>query len=116
MTTQGQFLGELTAPLYTMLNTRNARGTYAQKAIKREQRRFKVGVTAAPSEIEETQPATKDISYFTLRDTNVPLPLGWMLSAAAAKTMQDQLRLEDDVFHNGTAMDDVLQILPAPTH
>jgi hypothetical protein len=116
MTTQGQFLGELTAPLYALLNTRSARGTYAQKAIKREQRRFKVGVTAAPSETEETQPTTKDIFYFTLRDTNVPLPLGWMLSAAAAKTMQDQLRLEDDVVHNGTAMDDVLQILPAPTH
>jgi hypothetical protein len=116
VTTNGQFLGELTAPLYTLLNTRNARGTYAQKAIKREQRRFKVGVTAAPSETEETQPATKDIIYFTLRDTNVPLPLGWMLSAAAAKTMQDQLLLEDDVVHNGTAMDEVLKILPTPTH
>jgi hypothetical protein len=116
MTTQGQFLGELTAPLYTLLNTRNARGTYAQKAIKREQRRFQAGVTAAPGETEETQPATKDVIYFTLRDTNVPLPLGWMLSAAAAKTMQDQLRLEDDVVHNGTAMDEVLKILPTPTH
>jgi hypothetical protein len=116
MTTQGQFLGELTAPLYTLLNTRNARGTFAQKAIKREQRRFKVGVTAAPSETEETQPATKDIIYFTLRDTNVPLPLGWMLSAAAAKTMRDQLQLEDDVVHNGTAMDEVLKILPTSAH
>jgi hypothetical protein len=116
MTTQGQFLGELTAPLYTLLNTRNARGTYAQKAIKREQRRFQTGVTAAPGQTEEMQPATKDIIYFTLRDTNVPLPLGWMLSAAAAKTIQDQLRLEDDVVHNGTAMDEVLKILPTPTH
>ena len=115
VTTNGQFLGEVTAPLYTLLNTRNARGTYAQKAIGREQRRFKVGVTAAPSETEETQPATKDIIYFTLRDTNVPLPLGWMLSAAAAKTMQDQLPLDDDVVHNRTAMDEVLKILPIPT-
>jgi hypothetical protein len=73
MTKQGQFLGEVTAPLYTLLNTRNVRGTYAQKAIKREQRRFQVGVTTAPGETEETQPATKDIIYFTLRDTNVPL-------------------------------------------
>jgi hypothetical protein len=112
--TSGQFLGELTAPLYTLLNTRNARGTYAQKAIGREQRRFKAGVIAAPSETEQMQPATKDIVYFRLRDTNVPLPLGWMLSAAAAKTMQDQLRLEDDVVHNGTAMDEVLKILPPP--
>ena len=115
MTTNGQFLGEVTAPLYTLLNTRNARGTYAQKAIGREQRRFKVGVTAAPSETEETQPATKDIICFTLRDTNVPLPLGWMLSAAAAETMQDQLQLEDNVVRNRTAMDEVLKILPIPT-
>jgi len=115
VTTNGQFLGEVTAPLYTLLNTRNARGTYAQKAIGREQRRFKVGVTAAPSETEETQPATKDIICFTLRDTNVPLPLGWMLSAAAAKTMQNQLQLEDNVVRNRTAMDEVLKILPIPT-
>jgi len=38
-----------------------------------------------------------------------------MLSAAAAKTMQDQLPLDDDVVHNGTAMDEVLKILPIPT-
>ena len=43
------------------------------------------------------QPATQDIVYFGLRDTEVPLPLGWMLSAAAAKTMQDQLHLDDGV-------------------
>jgi hypothetical protein len=115
VTTHGQFLGELTAPLYTLLNTRNARGTYAQKAIGREQRRFKAGVTPAPSDTEEMQPATKDIVYFGLRDTEVPLPLGWMLSAAAAKTMQDQLRLDDDVLRNGEAMNEVLKILSAPT-
>ena len=114
--TSGQFLGELTAPLYAMLNTRDARGTYAQKAIGREQRRFKAGVITAPSETEQRQPATKDIVYFGLRDTNVPLPLGWMLSAAAAKTMQEQLRLDDDVVHNGTAMDEVLKSLPTPSH
>jgi hypothetical protein len=39
-----------------------------------------------------------------------------MLSAAAAKTMQDQLSLEDDVVHNGMAMDEVLKILPTSTH
>ena len=112
MITRGQFLGELTAPVYSLLNTRNARGTYAQKAIEREQRRFKAGVIAAPSDTEQMQPATKDIVYFRLRDTTVPLPLGWMLSAAAAKTMQDQLRLDDDVVHNGAAMNEVLANLP----
>jgi hypothetical protein len=115
MNTQGDFLGEVTAPLYTLLNTRNARGTYAQKAIGREQRRFKAGVITAPTETDQTQPATKDIVYFRLRDTNVPLPLGWMLSAAAAKTMQDQLNFEDDIVHNQTAMNEVLKILTPPS-
>ena len=69
------------APLYTLLNTRDARGTYAQKAIGREQRRLKAGVIEAPVEEESSQPLTKDIVYFNLRDMQVPLPLGWMLSA-----------------------------------
>jgi hypothetical protein len=110
----GQFMSELTAPLYTLLNTRDARGTYAQKAIGQEQRRFKAGVVSAPAEGESSQQLTKDIVYFKLRDTQVPLPLGWMLSAAAAKTMQDQLRLDDDVVHNETAMNEVLKTLPPP--
>ena len=108
----GQFMGELTAPLYTLLNTRDARGTYAQKAIAREQRRFKAGVIEAPAEGESSQQLTKDIVYFKLRETQVPLPLGWMLSAAAAKTMQDQLQLDDDVVQNQSAMNEVLKSLP----
>ena len=116
VTTRGQFLGEVTAPLYSLLNTRNARGTYAQKAIAREQRRFKAGVIVAPSETEHVQPPTKDIVYFGLRDMNVPLPLGWMLSDSAARTMQDQLHLDDNVVQNGTAMEEVLKTLPPATH
>ena len=111
---KGQFIGELTAPLYALLNTRDARGTYAQKAIAREQRRFKAGVIEAPAEGESSQQLTKDIVYFNLRDTQVPLPLGWMLSAAAAKTMRDQLQLDDDVVHNQSAMNEVLKSLPPP--
>ena len=114
--TSAHFLGDLTAPMSALLNTRNARGSYAQKAIGREQQRSKAGVYDALNETEQAQPPTKDIVYFGLRDTNVPLPLGWMLSYAAVKTMQDQLGLEDDVVHNGMAMDEVLKILPTPTH
>src|SRR5213079_1967126 len=43
----GQFIAELTAPLYTLLNARYARGTYAQKEIGIEQRRFKVGMISS---------------------------------------------------------------------
>src|SRR5207253_3845341 len=87
----GQFMGELTAPLYTLLNTRDARGTYAQKAIRREQRLFKAGVVEAPAEGESPEQLTKDIIDFKLRDTGVPLPLGWMLSAAAAGAIREQI-------------------------
>ena len=111
---KGQFLGEVTAPLYALLNTRDARGTYAQKAIAREQRRFKAGVVEAPAETEPSQQLTKDIVYFNLRDTQVPLPLGWMLSAAAAKTIREQINLDDDVVQNQTSMNEVLKALPPP--
>jgi hypothetical protein len=111
---QGQLMGELTAPLYTLLNTRDARGTYAQKAIGREQRRFKAGVVEAPAEAESSQQLTRDIVYFKLRDTQVPLPLGWMLSAAAAKTIREQINRDDEVVQNQSAMNEVLKTLPPP--
>ena len=111
-TTQGDFLGDLTAPPYALLNTRDARGVYAQKAIAREQRRSKA---EERDELEGGEhPRTKDIIYFGLRDTEVPLPLGWMLSREAAKAMRDQLYLNDDVVKNGEAMNEVLTSLPAP--
>jgi hypothetical protein len=107
MTSETNFLGDVTAPVYAIMNTREARGTYAQKDIALEQRRRKAGMTGPA-------PATKDIIYFRLRDTHVPLPLGWMLSAGAAKTMRDQLQLDDDLVQNKTAVNDVLKTLPPP--
>jgi hypothetical protein len=112
-TSQGDFLGDLTAPPYALLNTRDARGVYAQKAIAREQRRFKAGETTELT--AETPAHTKDIIYFGLRDTEVPLPLGWMLSREAAKAMRDQLYLNDDVVKNGEAMNEVLESLSPPS-
>jgi hypothetical protein len=107
VTTEGTFLGDLTAPPYALLNTRDARGVYAQKAIAREQRRFKVGDVETPSD-------TPDIVYFGLRETDVPLPLGWMLSREAARAMRNQLYTNDDVVHNGESIDDILKSL-SPT-
>jgi len=111
---RGQFMGELTAPLYALLNTRNARGTYAQKAIRREQRRFKAGLLEAPPDTEAAELNTRDIVYFKLRDTQVPLPLGWMLSAAAARTIREQINQDDEVVQNQSAMNEVLKTLPPP--
>ena len=98
-------MSELMAPLYTFFNARAARGIYAQNAIRLEQRRFKAG-TAAPA------PLTKGIIYFRLRDTQVPLPHGWILSAGAAKAVRDQLQLDDDFVQNDTAINEVLKALP----
>ena len=113
VTAKPNFLGDLLAPPVALMNTRDARGVYAQKAIRREQRPFKA------DRDEQVPSDTKDIVSFGLRDTNVPLPLGWLLSREAAKTMQDQLYQDDDVVHNGEAMNEVLRSLPpakpAPT-
>jgi hypothetical protein len=112
-TVTGHFMSEVTSPLFTMMNTRTARGTYAQKGIHREQRRFKAGGVEAPAEAEHTAPPSPDIFYFNLRDTNVPLPLGWMLSKAAADTMQAQLQFDDGgQIRNASSMDQVLGTLP----
>jgi hypothetical protein len=108
VTTDGAFLGDLTAPPYALLNTRDARGVYAQKAIARERRRWKAGDTEIPSD-------TRDIVYFGLRETDVPLPLGWMLSREAAKAMREQLYVNDNVVHNGESIDDILKSLPPVT-
>ena len=106
VTTEGDFLGDVTAPPYALLNTRDARGVYAQKAIAREQRRVKA------NEAPDIMPDTKDIVYFGLRETEVPLPLGWMLSREAARAMRDQLYWNDNVVQNGESIDQVLQSLP----
>jgi hypothetical protein len=105
MTRETNFLGDVTAPVNALMNTRNARGTYAQKNIALEQRRFKAGMTAPA-------PVTKDIIYFRLRDTQVPLPLGWLLSAGAAEAMRNQLHVDDKVVQNDTAIKEVLKALP----
>jgi hypothetical protein len=107
VTKSGNFLGDVTAPIYALANTRDARGTYAQKTIALEQRRFKAGMTGPAH-------ATMDIVYFRLRDTQVPLPLGWMLSAEAAKTMRNQTQVDDEVVQNGAAIREVLAALPSP--
>ena len=80
----------------------------------REQRRFKAGVVQAPDEAESSQQLTKDIVYFKLRDTQVPLPLGWMLPSAAARTIREQINQDNEVVQNQSAMNEVLKTLPPP--
>lgn len=124
-TVNGHFMSEITSPLLAMMNTRTARGTYAQKAIKLEQRPVQAvkrgaGVasaeTAAPaSPTEQSKPRSADIFYFYLRDTHVPLPLGWMLSKAAAEAMQNQLQEVDKDDQNGATVKKISDTLPLAT-
>jgi hypothetical protein len=83
-TAHGVLLGEVMSPVRTLLNTRDARGTFSQKAIAHQQRRFEAAAIAQPSD-DQPESLSHDIFYFSLEDRDVPLPLGWMLSDAAAK-------------------------------
>jgi predicted acylesterase/phospholipase RssA len=71
-------LEDALAPVYALLNTRDARGVYAQRAIGYVNN----GFSADPK---------KQVYFFSLAQTTVPLPLGWMLSNRAAEAIQLEL-------------------------
>jgi len=71
-------LEDALAPVYALLNTRDARGVYAQRAIGYVNN----GFSADPK---------KEVYFFSLAQTTVPLPLGWMLSNRAAEAIQLEL-------------------------
>lgn len=77
-----EFLSEALAPVSTLLNTRDARGTFSQAAIKSEQ--------------DSVNPRFANWFLIGLHESPVPLPLGWMLSGDAANEMRRQLDENDD--------------------
>jgi hypothetical protein len=110
-TAHGHLLGEVMSPIKTLLNARDARGTFAQKAIARQQRRFKAADTTPPSK-DQPESLSPDIFYFSLEDQDVPLPLGWLLSDAAAKSIRGQWNFDGVVVRNKTAADEISRTLP----
>jgi hypothetical protein len=82
----GTFLEDALAPIYALLNSREARGTYAQRAIVRAQENFYEKLHVDLSAVGPTK-----VYVFRLAPAQVPLPLGWMLSNRAAHAMQQQL-------------------------
>jgi hypothetical protein len=80
----GSFLEDALAPVYALLNTRDARGVYAQRAIGRAQGTFY-------TERKIALDPRKQVYFFSLAKTTVPLPLGWMLSNRAAEAIQLEL-------------------------
>jgi len=111
-TVQGRIVGEAMSPVRALLNSRDARGTFAQKAIARQPRRFKAADAAPPSK-ENPELLIHDIFYFSLEDQNVPLPLGWMLSDSAAKSIRGQWNFDGAVVRNKTAAEEIGQTLPS---
>ena len=83
------FLEDAMAPVDALLHTRDARGTYAQRAIGHAQRIFYENLDG---KLPSNQKA--EVYYFSLAPADVPLPLGWMLSNGAAHAMQLQLKDE----------------------
>ncbi len=112
-TVHGYLLGEVMSPVKTMLNARDARGTFAQKAIAHQQHRFKAADIAPPSK-DQPESLSRDIFYFSLEDQDVPLPLGWMLSDAAAKSIRGQWNFDGVVVRNKTAAEEINRTLPPP--
>ncbi len=75
-------LNEALSPPTTLLNTRNARGTYAREAVK-----WHVG--------------SKSFLHFGLCKERMEFPLGWVLSNAVQKQMEKQLSDNScEPFHN----------------
>jgi hypothetical protein len=110
-TVHGGVMREVTSPLQALLNARDARGTFAQKAIAHQQRRFKAADAESPSK-DQPESLSRDIFYFSLEDRDVPLPLGWMLSDAAAKSIRAQWNFDGVVVRNKTAADEISRPLP----
>jgi hypothetical protein len=114
----GSFLGELSSPLWAIINTRDAHGTYAQQNIRREQRRWRASAAQAQGDTSsrtegEPDPNTPDIIYFGLADRNVPLPLGWTLSSAAARDIAGQVNVNLRPVTNQASLEDIMSSLPS---
>jgi hypothetical protein len=72
-----KFFNELLSPVATLLNTRNARGSYSREALR--------------SLVEKKNMNNGLYLSFALRDGQGPLPLSWVLSDVAKQAMQNQL-------------------------
>ena len=83
------FLEDVMAPVDALLNTRDARGTYAQRAIGHAQEIFYENLKGTLPPNQQAK-----VYYFSLAPAEVPLPLGWMLSNRAAHAMH--LELNDE--------------------
>lgn len=92
----GEFLSDLMSPLYALLHTRDARGTYSQMLIR--------GMQYHRRPVE--------VFRFSLQKRSVPLPLGWMLTGGAAREMKSQIETTGPNFETVARIVDRLIHLP----
>jgi hypothetical protein len=108
-------LEDAMAPVDALLHTRDARGTYAQRAIGHAQEIFYENLK---SELPPNQGSK--VYYFSLAPAEVPLPLGWMLSNGAARAMHLELNDEGKSITapvetwNKFTRDQIIASLPSP--
>lgn len=81
------FLEDLLAPVWAMINTRDAHNSYAQLALREAIERQE----KAPSLPPELDRDRSRYFYFGLSPTPIPLPLGWKLSGTSAREMNRQM-------------------------
>jgi predicted acylesterase/phospholipase RssA len=94
-----QGLGEITSPIFTLLNTRNARGTLATKHLDTRLDEFNDALAlAASSQPAAVAPGPGSFSavvpavHFQVNEGGkVKLPLGWLLSQEAREEMKCQI-------------------------
>jgi hypothetical protein len=88
------FLEDLLAPVQALTNTRDAHDSYAQLALREAQK-------------------YRDVAYFGLSPSAIPLPLGWMLSGTSAQEMDYQAQHASavDGKDNPAAFAEVLKLL-----
>jgi hypothetical protein len=100
-------LGEITSPIFTLLNTRNARGTLATRHLRTRAAEFRdlqatlapagaaAGAANAPGTTTPLPPPTQFMAetvHFQVNESKaVKLPLGWLLSKEARQEMKCQI-------------------------
>jgi hypothetical protein len=111
-----QGLGEISSPIITLLNTRNARGNLSVREMETALRQFndknREGKAAeaqepALTQTIETPAAASQFNlvsakpiHFQVSEGKVRLPLGWLLSAEARQCMKEQLDKRDGCYQD----------------
>lgn len=111
-------LGEITSPIFAVVNTGTARGNLSVLELRTARDQFNdqtrireqkvVGVAESPSSVREAKLTSVSEAHFNVVQTkDIKLPLGYLLSNEAREEMNRQVRVE----RNGQSFDSVIGAL-----